>query len=690
MCFDIETTHEVIEGKDVLYTWHWQATKREEGKDIEYYTFKSWADTYEKLLDWNDNERLIVFVHNLGYEIEAIIRNPCGHEIGELFATDTHAPLKFVIDGQLEFRCSYRLTNKSLAECAKDVNMQKQEMDYDKVRHPGELVNSKDENYCKMDVLIMDAKIRQLEEQEGLHFWEFPLTNTAFVRNELRKVMRKNKKNYSRFRGSALSYPYFMLMRDAFQGGYTHANYMYTGKVMEGVDSFDFGSAYPFAMLVHKFPLSGFHRVDHCTVKDLNYLLNNDNVLFVCNVVLHNTKGLVKCKLVNTYISYSKALAWPLESVVIDNGRIQAAEYIEVTCTSLDYKIIQQVYEYDQIAIKKIIWANAGYLPDEMLLCMIKYYEQKQSLKHVKGQENNYLKAKNRVNSFFGMTVTSPLHDEIEIVDSVDWKRQLLDYDDRQLIEEKLNDFYKNRNNFLPYQWGVFIPAWTRFHLWNDIIIPNDKRIIYCDTDSAKVFDTEKCMPYIDKYNAWANQAREERLKAIGFDRPLPDLGVFDWETEKTGTVKFKTLGAKKYLVQDQNGCFAMTVAGLCKDAVDYIESFDDFRPGTIFSANVSGRTVSRFITNEVETFDNGGCWIENTTYRLTLSDSYERLLAERDGLSVEEVQQQNSDLYIDVKGRRHLGEEYKRFKDEEVDLTVILTKRNLYTVKETKRYDEV
>ncbi len=688
VCFDIETTHENINDIDIIYTWHWQATKREEGKEVDYYTFTGWDDFYNHLFDWCDKERLICFVHNLSYEIEAIIRNPCGHEITELFATDTHAALKFLLDGKIEFRCSYYLTNKSLAQCGEDVGLLKGDMDYKTIRHPGCTLTPQEEEYCKNDVLIMDLKIKQLEEQEGLPFWKFPLTNTSFLRNELRKIMKKEPHNYFLFKNSELIYPYFMMMRDAFQGGYTHANYMFTGKVVNGVDSYDFGSAYPFAMLVHKYPMSAFHRVDNCTMDDFNYLLNNDNIVFVCHIVLASTTGIVKCKLANTYISFSKSITPDDGTTVLDNGRIQCASQIELTCTSFDYKIIKQVYDFDLIKIKHIIWSNAGYLPDELIKTMLKYYERKQKLKNVDGEEINYMKAKNRVNSFYGMMVTNPLHDEIIINDSLDWERNAIDYDDRNIVDEMLKKFYKNRNNFLPYQWGVFVPAYTRYHLWNDIIIPNDKRIVYCDTDSAKIINRKECLPSINKYNDWAIKARRERLRDLGFKDDFPDLGVFDWETEKTGAVKFKTLGAKKYLTQDNNGKFKMTVAGLKKSAVKYIESFDDFTPGTIFSPRVSGRTISRFTTNEIKTYDNGGCWIEETTYRLSLSESYERLIAERDGLSIEEVQAKNSDLFIDKNKRVHLGVIVRE--SEDIDCNVILSKRNLYTLKEVRRYDEI
>ena len=144
--------------------------------------------------------------------------------------------------------------------------------------------------------------------------------------------------------------------------------------------------------------------MDNCTIDDFYYLLNRKDVLFICNVVLKNSKGLVTCKLQNTYISSSKSIC--TGNIVTDNGRIYSAETIEVTCTSLDYQIISKVYDFDQIAIKHIIWANSGYLPPDLLKTMLKYYEQKQSLKNVEGEEINYLKAKNRVNSFYGCVPT--------------------------------------------------------------------------------------------------------------------------------------------------------------------------------------------------------------------------------------------------------------------------------------------
>lgn len=657
-CFDIETTHENIDGHDVLYTWHWQAML-----DDEYHTFSSWDDFLDTVVTWNDAERLIVFVHNLSYETEAIIRNLGDHEIDEIFATDTHKMLKFVLDGCVEFRCSYYLTNKSLAVCARDVGLKKLDMDYTAVRHPGDEISAQDAEYCKMDVVIMREKIRQLEKAEGMPFWDFPLTNTGFLRRELRKLMSKNPKNRKLFTNSRLNYKTFMCCRDCFMGGYTHANYIYMGETMRGVDSYDFGSAYPFAMLAHKYPMNGFHRVDNPTFDDIRKMIRRENVLFICRVRMRG----VQCRFCNTFLSYSKCIT--TNDVQLDNGRIYSAGEIETALTSLDLRIMLTVYKIESIAVLELYWATADYLPTEYVKLMMKYYEQKQNLKHVPGAEVDYMKAKNRVNSFYGMAVTSPLRDVIELTDT-EWTKNRLDYNDVNAVEEQLAAFYKSRNNFLPYQWGVFVPAWTRYHLWMDIIRHNDKRVIYCDTDSAKVIDRISCLHDINRYNLKAERMRRDRLRANEIEHDFPDLGIFDWETAGGAWKRFRTLGAKKYIVEDCNGRIASTVAGLSKTAVQYID-FDDFMPGLTFAPDISGRTVSHCITNEINTYDAGGCWIENTTYQLSISEDY--------ALHTNYNNRFNwSDLIVSTNGKTHSGNFTQR---DKIDLKVIKDKRNIYGV---------
>jgi len=88
---------------------------------------------------------------------------------------------------------------------------------------------------------------------------------------------------------------------------------------------------------------------------------------------------------------------------------------------------------------------------------------------------------------------------------------------------------------------------------------------------------------------------------------------------------------------------------------------------------------VSRDIDNTAIAFDGGGTWIDETTYRLSLSADYEAMLSARDGIPVDEWQRYNSDLIISKDKREHAGEIMKD--KERIDIKIIRDKRNLYGI---------
>lgn len=630
LCFDIETTHEHIEEDlDIIYTWHWSIMD----SDYNYFTVTSWGDFYTKLLEYyNENAeptdtRMIVYVHNLSYETEALIRNLEGHDFTTGFYMDTHEPLYLIIDEKFEFRCSYKLTNKSLAACGKDVGLDKLEMDYTDIVKPGEELPPEKEAYTYRDVEIMVKKIRQLEEQEHKPFYKFPYTNTGFLRDELRDIMRKDYKWRKMFKSTRLYYDQYVICRKAFMGGYTHANYMYAGQVMTDVDSYDFGSAYPFAIATEKFPCSPLKKLEGADIYDLKRLMNSDNYLFICTIVLKD----VKAKGTMTYLSSSHCEV--SKDCVLDNGRIYKADMIKTTCTSLDLAIILKMYKIKAAKVEEVYYCRAEYLPSGIVTTMLKYYNDKQKLKHVEGEELNYAKAKNRVNSFYGMFVQDPIHDVV-ILAGCDWKVERTAITNKEEISAQLDKFYKSFRAFLPYQIGVFIPAYTRYHLLHDIVSKIDRNVLYCDTDSAKIINREECLDIISEYNKFAAYKIGLAIKRYGLDYKLPDLGIFDWETEKGAWKEFKTYGAKKYCLRDSDGELQMTVSGLSKKAVKHLTSINDFEIYTTFDKDVSGRTISHPTTNAVETYDNGGTWIEDTTYTLSVSPEYAALI----GLDITEI----------------------------------------------------
>lgn len=677
-CFDIETTHEhvvMLDGMehDICYTWHWSIMSSE----YEYNTATSWDEFWNLMFgiaqDWREKgfPRIIVYVHNLGYEFEAMIRNLFGHHVDTMFALDTHKPAYCVIDDLIEFRCSYLLTGKSLAACGKDVGLPKLEMNYTDIVKPGEKLSEDKEKYTYRDVEIMVHKIKQLEAMEEMPFTEFPLTNTGFLRNELRSEARRNRDWLKMFARTRLSAETYAVCKNAFMGGYVHANHLYMGKVMEDVDSFDFGSAYPFALACCKYPYGKLLKMENPDLQTALRLYKTGEYLFITTVTL---KG-VKAKGSNTFLSSAKCEL--SDDATLDNGRVFYAGMLRTTVTCLDLLIILQNYKIKQIRMDACYYCTAKYLPKFIIQKMMKRYEIKQTMKGVPGEELNYMHAKGRVNLYYGMFVQDPVNDIIE-QELTEWKITRIDRSDEAKVQELLDKFYNSKNSFLPYQIGVFVPAYTRYFLWS-MVTKFDTNNVYCDTDSAKVINREQCMPYINAYNEKVRGMIEKMRIRNEVEYPCEDLGIFDWETKKESKKwgAFKTLGAKKYLVRlKETGEFEMTVSGLSKKAVKYIESFDDFTPGTKFMEGVSGRTISHPQTNEIPTYDGGATWIEDTTYTLTIGKDYaaftnysqaSQLVIYKDHREYRPWEDVQKDLKYDIDPKRMSPFMYNKLKSMEV-----------------------
>ena len=63
------------------------------------------------------------------------------------------------------------------------------------------------------------------------------------------------------------------MLKKAFQGGFTHANAKYVGKLItDEVESQDFTSSYPAVMLSEKFPMSKARKVTYKTIEELHKL----------------------------------------------------------------------------------------------------------------------------------------------------------------------------------------------------------------------------------------------------------------------------------------------------------------------------------------------------------------------------------------------------------------------------------
>ena len=85
---------------------------------------RTWEDfdfTLNKLkevLQLNEYRRIIIYVHNLGYEFQFLI----GHErFKDVFARNARHPIKCTMNEYFELKCSLMLSGMSLAKTAEDL-----------------------------------------------------------------------------------------------------------------------------------------------------------------------------------------------------------------------------------------------------------------------------------------------------------------------------------------------------------------------------------------------------------------------------------------------------------------------------------------------------------------------------------------------------------------------------------------
>ena len=165
---------------------------------------------------------------------------------------------KCEIGERFEFRCSYVLTNMSLREFLKkmDVENQKTELDYSVRRFPWTELTDKELEYCVNDVLGLWEALRKMFKADRSNLSNVPLTSTGYVRKDFKSAMRKGG-YISLVRECAPKYDVYLALRRAFRGGNTHSNRCYTGIILDNVKSYDRSSSYPDVLVNMPFPVKG-------------------------------------------------------------------------------------------------------------------------------------------------------------------------------------------------------------------------------------------------------------------------------------------------------------------------------------------------------------------------------------------------------------------------------------------------
>lgn len=638
MTFDIETsTIEKTDGTFEGYMYHWQVCIDGYvcfGRTwIEFLTFLRKINRAIK--NYDEKQKLICYIHNFSYEFQFIYS---WIKLTDVFAIDKRKPLKAISkDFNIEFRCSYLLSNMNLKKFIENTPNAHYfkgtgDLDYKKVFTPKTPLTMNELGYCFNDVMGLYEAILYLLQEDTLA--TIPLTSTGYVRRECRNNMRKNKKNRKQFLDLKLDDKLYQLCKDAFRGGNTASNRYKTNFINYDVSSYDMSSAYPYAMISGLYPITPLQEE---TITTLDMLDDYNNRY--CTLAYYSFENVkLKKGIPFPYIPYSKCIEFIAPSYegkfkgreCCYNGRVLEAEFIKIAMTNYDYQIFIKQYDYDEenVRIEDFYYSHKGFLPKEFTDTVLEFFTLKSQLKEVNGKEYEYMKSKNKLNSLYGMIVTDIIRQENLFINQ--WEKG---------ENSTLEEYYSKRNNFLTYQWGLFVTSICRMNLQKAI----DKiglDCVYIDTDSVKyVGSHDDVFEQINQEMIeWCTQNDIINYVEVGND--IYFLGLYDREK---GYDEFVTLGAKKYAFK-QNNEIGITVAGLNKKSgaqeLERKGGLSNFKIGTEFYD--SGRKTVYYNDDKKHFLTVQGCKIENasnialvdTTYTLGMTDV---MLSILNGLESEE-----------------------------------------------------
>lgn len=631
IAFDIETTS-YKDGDDkvgIMYAF----TMNINHKAYIGRTWEEFLQITEAIVNNNtltDDKRVIIWVHNLAFEFQFI---KDFFDWQEVFASDERKVIYCRTKNGLEFRCSYFLTGTSLARVPQifglDVQKMVGDLDYSLIRHSATPLTEEEKGYIYNDGEIV-VKLIEKKVKDETCLQNLPFTKTSYVRRYVKSVCNKSEKFRDIMKTSTLSSNDYLLCKQAFVGGFTHANRFNSRKVHNNVASYDLTSDYPSQMILNKYPFGKAITEQYDQTKDYS---------IYCAIYTIEMWGVKSNDLGDNIISRSKC--GKCLNAVVDNGRIYSADYLTLVCTDIDLEYIQKFYSFSTINIHSVTYWEKYYLPIEFVNAVLDLYEKKTTLKGVEERKEEYALSKENLNSTFGMTVTDIAKDLCELAEG-EWRTVPCD------VEKEIESYNKKKGRFLFYPWGVWITAYARRTLWNAIIAVGKDDYIYSDTDSVKFKNYEAHKEYFENENALI----EKRLKALASKRHIElsklfpkdikgktrVLGVWDFEGVYE---KFKTLGAKRYMVVE-NDELSLTVSGLNKKIVvpylkrlydandEILNAFDDGlyiprgetgkKTHTYIDKPWSGE-ISDYLGNKQQVTTLSGVHLEEADYELTIGD---------------------------------------------------------------------
>ena len=450
--------------------------------------FRTMKELVDFLKEESKNCLMIVYAHNLDFELNYILRETNASTIDlqngkkSIIARTNNSPIAIVLDvlPRVEFRCSYALTGysiKTLGEMfgnKEDREYKKLKYNYETIRRATDELKQEDYEYNEQDVVISGLAVIQKALLRKEKIEDLPLTTTsemnadkeAFIKNNygdktFAKMISERKKQLD-----IIYYDINKLVMDIRQGGLTTLNPSCFNKPIYNVFSADITSSYPYVMCNFRFPR--FSLMD----KDKLYVNLGKSEEEIKTATLFFRKSLqegkknrdsrvkgwlawvsltdVEAKTINGKImpllplSEAKCIKDRNKDYTADvelsdieqiNGKIIKASRIDIKINNEDYEQLLLTYNFKvSRCYQLVLTLKESYLNTAEISFLFSQFTEKQKLKPYKEERiAEYMHVKGNINANYGRK-------QMEII------RPFYYIEDGNFIEVKTDEILENQD----------------------------------------------------------------------------------------------------------------------------------------------------------------------------------------------------------------------------------------------------
>lgn len=542
-----------------------------------------------------------IYFHNLSYDwvfLRRFLLDAFGVPKKQL-NVKPHYPIMIKWPCGLILRDSLILAQRGLEKWANDLQVEHRKAsgkwDYEKIRTQRSHFNKDELEYIEHDTLAGVECLQATMDTLHKSIYSMPYTATGIPREDVQKLAKANR-GHDRFLRMALDYAQYRRAEWVYHGGYVHGSRHYINELIRGqIEGYDFASSYPFVMLAFKYPMEKFTPLPDCSLDKI--LAKKEEYAFMFCLKLKRPR-LSDPLYPMPALQLSKCLQ--AINPVVDNGRILAADYVEIMLNETDAAVIADKYTWEDCRCCAVEFAKKDYLPRWLTDYIYQLFIDKTNLKG--GDPVLYSIAKAKLNSIYGLHVQKSIRPDI-----------IEDYDTGEHVtlelqgEELYNKYVQRYTSVLPYQWGVWVTSYAFSNLFR--LGACCGTWLYSDTDSCygKDWDREAVAAY--------NADCRRRLRENGYGPVIRNgreywLGVAEHDPEEDTYSEFKMQGAKRYATRNAvTGKLKITVAGVPKKsgALCLKNDLDNFRPGFIFSGKETGKHTHLYIFRPGQWKDEAG-----------------------------------------------------------------------------------